>query len=105
MRQHPVYARNLLVPIAYLRPAIPIPYSHHERWDGAGYPEGLRGEAIPLEARFFAVVDIWDALTSPRPYRAAWPRARVRDHLASLAGTHLDPAAVDAFLRLGLGGV
>jgi putative two-component system response regulator len=100
MRRHPVYARDLLAPIAYLRPALAIPYGHHEKWDGTGYPQGLHGEAIPLAARLFAVVDIWDALTSDRPYRAAWPAAKAREHLRTLAGSHLDPAAVDAFLRL-----
>ncbi|MGH3114624.1 MAG: HD-GYP domain-containing protein, partial [Gaiellaceae bacterium] len=98
MRLHPVYALELLAPISFLRPALDIPYCHHERWDGAGYPRGIRGETIPGAARAFAVVDVWDALRSDRPYRAAWPEERVREHVASLAGTHLDPQAVDAFL-------
>ena len=75
MRRHPVYAYDLLSPIAYLRPALDIPYCHHEKWDGTGYPRGLRGEAIPLAARLFAVVDVWDALLSNRPYRPALARA------------------------------
>lgn len=100
MRRHPRYAYDWLSPIACLRPALEIPYGHHERWDGAGYPRGLQGEDIPLAARVFAVVDIWDALRSDRPYRQGWPEDRVRAHIASLAGTHLDPAVVSAFLAL-----
>lgn len=103
MSLHPVYAYELLHPIAYLRPALDIPYCHHEKWDGTGYPRGLKGEEIPLAARIFAVVDVWDALRSDRPYRAAWPETRVRDHICSLRGSHFDPAVVDAFIGLGLG--
>jgi putative nucleotidyltransferase with HDIG domain len=98
MRLHPVYAYELLRPIAFLRPALDIPYCHHEKWDGSGYPRGLRGTEIPLAARIFAVVDVWDALRSERPYRAAWPEERVRAHIASLAGTHFEPRIVEAFL-------
>jgi PAS domain S-box-containing protein/putative nucleotidyltransferase with HDIG domain len=98
MRRHPVYAHELLAPIAFLRPALDIPYCHHERWDGTGYPRGLRGAAIPLAARVFAVVDVWDALLSDRPYRAAWPEAQVRAYIHAQAGTHFDPAVVAAFL-------
>jgi putative nucleotidyltransferase with HDIG domain len=98
MRRHPEYARDLLEPIEYLRPALDIPYGHHERWDGAGYPRGLRGEAIPLAARIFAAADIWDALRSDRPYRPAWSNEDARAHVVSLAGTHLDPDVVRAFL-------
>jgi diguanylate cyclase (GGDEF)-like protein/PAS domain S-box-containing protein len=98
MRRHPGYAYNWLSPILYLRPALAIPYGHHEKWDGTGYPRGLAGEQIPLAARIFAAVDIWDALRKDRPYRRAWPEEKVRAHIASLAGTHLDPAVVDAFL-------
>jgi HD-GYP domain-containing protein (c-di-GMP phosphodiesterase class II) len=72
MRRHPEFAHEMLLPILYLRPALDIPYCHHERWDGTGYPRGLKGEEIPLTARIFAVVDVWDALTSDRPYRDAW---------------------------------
>jgi putative two-component system response regulator len=85
-----------------LRPALDIPYCHHEKWDGAGYPRGLQGEAIPLPARIFAVVDVWDALRSDRPYRRAWEADEVRDYIRRSAGTHFDPAAVAAFLQMDL---
>jgi putative nucleotidyltransferase with HDIG domain len=100
MRRHPVFAQELLAPIEYLRPALDIPYCHHEKWDGTGYPRGLAGEQIPLAARVFAAVDIWDALRSDRPYRAAWTADRTREHLASLSGSHLDPSVVTAFLAM-----
>lgn len=100
MREHPTYAYNWLKKIEFLHPALDIPYCHHERWDGTGYPRRLKGEEIPLAARIFAVVDIWDALSSDRPYRKAWPSKKVRDYIASLAGTHLDPNVVQAFLEL-----
>ncbi len=98
MRQHPTYAFELLSPITYLRPALDIPYCHHEKWDGTGYPRGLKGEQIPLAARIFAVVDVWDALRSRRPYRAAWPAEQVREHIRSLAGVHFDPSLATIFL-------
>ena len=100
MRQHPVHAYQLLSPIDYLRPALEIPYSHHERWDGTGYPLGLKGEEIPLSARIFSVVDIWDALISDRPYQAAWEEQRIRDYIQELAGKQLDPKVVKAFLEM-----
>src|SRR6185503_17954840 len=100
MRRHPQYARDLLAPIDFLAPALDIPLYHHERWDGSGYPQGLRGEEIPLVARIFAVVDVWDALRSDRPYRPALPDDAVLAHLRSNAGTHFDPAVVDTFLAL-----
>ncbi|MEK7323627.1 MAG: HD domain-containing phosphohydrolase [Chloroflexota bacterium] len=100
MRQHPQFAYNMLFPIAFLRSALDIPYCHHEKWDGTGYPRGLKGETIPLPARIFAVVDIWDALCSNRPYRPAWPRHEVREHISALAGTHFDSRVVEVFLRL-----
>jgi putative nucleotidyltransferase with HDIG domain len=100
MRRHPRFAYELLRPITYLRPALDIPYLHHEKWDGTGYPNGLAGEAIPLTARIFAVVDVWDALRSDRPYRAAWPVEKVRDHIRALAGSHFDRAVVETFLSL-----
>jgi HD-GYP domain-containing protein (c-di-GMP phosphodiesterase class II) len=100
MRQHPVHAYEMLAPIAYLQPALDIPYSHHEKWDGTGYPRGLRGEQIPLAARLFAVVDVWDALSSDRPYRPAWLKERVLEHIQSLAGSHFDPRVVEIFLRI-----
>jgi putative nucleotidyltransferase with HDIG domain len=102
MRQHPVLAYELLTPISYLRPAIDIPYCHHERWDGTGYPRGLRGDEIPLAARIFAVVDVWDALLSDRPYRRAWSGSSARQYISSLSGAHFDPDIVDAFERVYL---
>jgi putative nucleotidyltransferase with HDIG domain len=100
MKQHPEYAYKLLEPIAYLRPALDIPYCHHERWDGSGYPRGLKGEQIPLAARLFAIVDVWDALISDRPYRAAWSKEKVLAHIAEQSGKHFDPAVVEAFLKI-----
>jgi PAS domain S-box-containing protein len=100
MRRHPTYAYELLSPIAFLRPALDIPYGHHEKWDGTGYPRGLKGDQIPLSARIFAVVDVWDALCSDRPYRPAWPKEKVRAHIRSLAGTHFDRQVVAQFLKL-----
>jgi len=100
MQQHPDLVYQLLSPIEYLRPALDIPYCHHEKWDGTGYPRGLKGNQIPLSARIFAVVDVWDALRSDRSYRKAWDEEEVRDHIRSLSGTHFDPTIVPAFLRL-----
>ncbi len=100
MRRHPASAYDLLSPVPYLRPALDIPYCHHEKWDGTGYPRCLQGDRIPLAARVFAVADVADALLSDRPYRPAWSPDRVSAHIASLAGTHFDAAVVDAFLRL-----
>ncbi|HYP18794.1 MAG TPA: PAS domain S-box protein [Chloroflexia bacterium] len=100
MRLHPVYAYQWLSSIEYLRPALDIPYCHHEKWDGSGYPRGLKGEQIPRAARIFAIVDVWDALRSDRPYRPAWSEEKVRDHLRALSGTHFDPEVVSAFLSL-----
>jgi PAS domain S-box-containing protein len=100
MRRHPQHAYDWLSPIAFLHLALDIPYCHHEKWDGTGYPRGLKGQQIPLSARIFAAVDIWDALRSDRPYRARWPEARVLDHIRSLSGTHLDPLVVESFLRV-----
>lgn len=100
MRKHPVYAFEMLYPIAYLRPALDIPHYHHERWDGTGYPCGLKGEEIPLAARIFAVVDVWDALCSDRPYSKKWSLEEAQDYIRSLAGTQLDPKIVEVFLAL-----
>jgi HD-GYP domain-containing protein (c-di-GMP phosphodiesterase class II)/AmiR/NasT family two-component response regulator len=100
MRMHPVYAYQWLSPIAYLRPALDIPYCHHERWDGSGYPRGLKGEEIPLAARIFAVVDVWDALCSDRPYQKAWKINDVIDYIRSGSGTHFDPKIVEVFLKI-----
>lgn len=91
MKKHTVYAYEMLSPIRYLRSALDIPYAHHEKWDGTGYPLGLKGDQIPLTARIFAVVDVWDALRSDRRYRTSWPVEKVRNHLHSLAETHFDP--------------
>ena len=98
MRRHPQLAYELLAPIRYLQPALDIPYHHHERWDGAGYPHQLKGAEIPLAARIFAIVDVWDALTSDRPYRPAWSRARTLAYIREQAGSHFDPAVTEAFL-------
>ncbi len=100
MRKHPEFAYQLLSPIQYLQEALDIPYCHHEKWDGTGYPRGLRGEEIPLVARFFAVIDVWDALCSDRPYRPAWPKEKVIEHIRSLSGTHFDPNVVKHFLEM-----
>jgi HD-GYP domain-containing protein (c-di-GMP phosphodiesterase class II) len=100
MRMHPVYAYDLLSHIAYLRQALNIPYYHHEKWDGTGYPRGLKGEAIPLTARIFAVVDVWDALISDRPYRAAWTKEQAREYIRTSAGTHFDPQVVAVFMQM-----
>ena len=102
MRLHPTFAHQLLEPIEYLRPALAIPYCHHEKWDGSGYPRGLKGEEIPLAARIFAVVDVWDALTSDRPYRPAWSPERALEQIRNDAGRHFDPQVVSAFLALEL---
>jgi HD-GYP domain-containing protein (c-di-GMP phosphodiesterase class II) len=100
MRQHPQYAYDLLSPIPYLRPALDIPYCHHEHWDGSGYPRGLKGTQIPLSARLFSIVDIWDALLSDRPYRNAWTRDKVIEYLKEISGSILDPKIVAAFLDM-----
>jgi len=100
MRQHPSYAYQLLEPIAFLRPALDIPYCHHEKWDGTGYPRGLKGNAIPLAARIFAVVDVWDALRSDRPYRAGWCAEQIREYIREQSGQHFDPDVVAAFWTL-----
>ncbi|HNK62491.1 MAG TPA: PAS domain S-box protein [Anaerolineales bacterium] len=100
MHQHPTYALNMLLPITYLRAALDIPYCHHEKWDGSGYPRGLKGDQIPFVARIFAIVDVWDALRSDRPYRPKWDLEKVRAHLREQSGTHFDPQVVEAFLRM-----
>jgi HD-GYP domain-containing protein (c-di-GMP phosphodiesterase class II) len=99
MRKHTTYAYEMLFPIEYLQPALDIPYCHHERWDGTGYPRGLRGDEIPLAARLFAVVDVWDALRSDRPYRKSWSEDKAREYIRSQSGTHFDPKVVELFLR------
>jgi putative two-component system response regulator len=100
MKRHPAFARDMLMPIRHLRQALEIPYCHHEKWDGTGYPRGLQATAIPLQARIFAVVDVWDALTSDRPYRKAWSEAQALQHIREQSGKHFDPEIVDAFLAL-----
>lgn len=100
MKKHTQYAYDMLSPIAYLKPALDIPYCHHEKWDGTGYPRGLKGEIIPLFARIFAVADVWDALRSDRPYRKSWPEDKVRAHLIEQTGSHFDPQVMEKFLDL-----
>jgi putative nucleotidyltransferase with HDIG domain len=100
MRRHPEYAYQFLEPIEYLHPALDIPYCHHEKWDGSGYPRGLRGEEIPLVARIFAIVDVWDALISNRPYRTAWSQKKALEYIKRQSGIHFDPAVVEAFLKI-----
>jgi HD-GYP domain-containing protein (c-di-GMP phosphodiesterase class II) len=100
MRMHPVNAYNLIYPIEYLRDALDIPYCHHEKWDGSGYPRGLMGEEIPLAARIFAFADVWDAMTSDRYYRAALPDAEVREYFLQNRGKHFDPLITDIFLNM-----
>lgn len=101
MKKHPVYAYELLSPIRYLKSAaIDIPYCHHEKWDGTGYPRGLNGEQIPFSARMFAVVDVWDALTSDRPYRKAWSKEESLAYIKEQSGQHFDPKVVEIFLSI-----
>jgi putative nucleotidyltransferase with HDIG domain len=100
MRQHPKYAFELLLPVNYLQPALDIPYNHHERWDGQGYPRQLKGEQIPLAARIFAVVDVWDALTSDRPYHPAWAEDDAMEYLRAHSGTRFDPRVVAEFTKM-----
>jgi PAS domain S-box-containing protein/putative nucleotidyltransferase with HDIG domain len=98
MKKHTTFAYEMLSPIRYLRAALDIPYAHHEKWDGSGYPLGLKGEQIPLVARIFAVADVWDALRSDRHYRSSWSVEKVREHIRSIAGTHFDPHIVQVCL-------
>jgi putative nucleotidyltransferase with HDIG domain len=100
VQQHPQAAYKLLSPIPFLRPALDIPYCHHERWDSSGYPRGLKGEEIPLAARIFSVVDVWDALTSDRPYRKAWTRQETLDYILSESGRFFDPDVVSVFSQI-----
>jgi putative two-component system response regulator len=89
----------MLEPIAYLRDALDIPHCHHEKWDGTGYPRGLAGTQIPLEARLFAIVDVWDAITADRPYRKGWSRKKALKYIREQSGKHFDPKMVDIFLQ------
>lgn len=100
MRQHPINAHRLLSKIPYLRSALDIPYYHHEKWDGSGYPLGLKGEQIPLSARIFSVVDVYDALSHDRPYRSAWPKEKIIDYIKEQSGRYFDPRVVETFLDI-----
>jgi putative nucleotidyltransferase with HDIG domain/PAS domain S-box-containing protein len=100
MRKHPLFAYEMLQPINFLKHSLDIPYCHHEKWDGSGYPRGLKGEEIPLAARIFAIVDVWDALRSDRPYREGWSVEKVLDHIRSQSGKHFEPKVVEVFLSL-----
>ena len=96
----PQYAYDMLASVTYLQKALDIPYCHHEKWDGSGYPRGLKGEQIPLAARIFAVVDVWDALSSDRPYRKAWQPEDVLGYIQDQAGKHFNPDVVELFFKL-----
>jgi putative two-component system response regulator len=100
MEMHPVLAYEMLAPIEFLQGALDIPYCHHEKWNGKGYPRGLMGTDIPLPARIFSVVDVYDALTSDRPYRASWPKEKAIDHLVEEKNKSFDPQAVDRFVEI-----
>ena len=100
MRQHPVWAYEMLSSIRYLQPALDIPYCHHEKWDGTGYPRGLKGDAIPISARIFAVADVWDAITSDRPYRRGWSEEDALKYIEEQSGKYFDPGVVQEFFRL-----
>ena len=97
---HPDYAREFLTDIDYLEPALEIPYGHHEKWDGTGYPQRQKGEQIPLAARIFAIVDVWDALSNNRPYRKAWSKKKILSHLRNNSGSHFDPQVVETFVKM-----
>jgi len=99
MRKHPQLAYDMLEPIAYLRDALNIPYCHHEKWDGTGYPRGLAGTQIPLEARLFAIVDVWDAITTDRPYRKGWSRQKALNYIREQSGKYFDPKLVEMFMQ------
>ena len=100
MRQHPIYANDILGQIKYLEPAISIPYCHHEKWDGTGYPRQLKGEDIPFAARIFSIIDVWDALISQRPYHPPWDRNKALTYIREQSGKHFDPQIVEKFLRM-----
>ena len=98
IKRHPLIAHDILSNIAFLRTSIDIPYSHHEKWDGSGYPQGLAGKKIPIAARCFAIVDVWDALIHPRIYKPAWPEEKVLQHIQEQSGIHFDPNITKIFL-------
>jgi HD-GYP domain-containing protein (c-di-GMP phosphodiesterase class II) len=102
VRRHPAYAYSLIKKIPYLQNSIDSPYCHHEKWDGTGYPQGLKGEQIPIDARIFAVTDVWDALRSNRPYRSAWTANQARNYILQQSGKHFDPQVVEKFFELAL---
>lgn len=100
MRKHPEFAHEMLRSISFLHQALEIPYCHHEKWDGTGYPRGLKGEEIPLSARIFAVADVWDALRNDRPYRRSWNVEKVLRYIKDQTGKHFDPQVADVFLKI-----
>jgi putative nucleotidyltransferase with HDIG domain len=100
VKKHPEIAYKLLKPIPFLRRALEIPYSHHEKWDGSGYPQGLKGGEIPISARIFAIADVWDALSNNRPYNKAWPREKIIEYMKEQSGIHFDPRLVQLFLEM-----
>ena len=100
MQKHPIFAYEMLILIPFLHDALEIPLYHHEKWDGSGYPHGLKGEDIPLAARVFAVVDTWDALVNNRPYRKAWSIRKALSHIREQSGKHFDPQVVETFLKI-----
>jgi putative nucleotidyltransferase with HDIG domain len=100
MKEHPLHALEMLRPIHYLQQALDIPLNHHEKWDGSGYPHGLKEEEIPLAARLFAVVDVWDAITSDRSYRPAWSDEKALEFIKAESGKHFDPKVVEKFIFL-----
>ncbi|NUM44878.1 MAG: HD domain-containing protein [Anaerolineales bacterium] len=101
VRKHPGYAYELLAPINFLKPALEIPFYHHEKWDGSGYPNGLKGEQIPLSARIFSIIDVWDALRFSRPYREeSWSEYKIIHYIQQQSGCHFDPAMVKAFVTM-----
>ena len=102
IQQHPIYAFEMLKPIKFLHPALDIPYCHHEKWDGSGYPRGLKGEAIPFAARIFSIIDVWDALVSDRPYRKGINPVEVKNSIREQSGLHFDPRVVDVFLKMDI---
>ena len=100
IHMHPFYAHEIIGSIDLLKSTLDIAYCHHEKWDGSGYPRGLKGEQIPLAARLFAIVDVYDALTSDRPFRKAWSKAKALNYVREQSGQHFDPQVVAAFLKL-----
>ncbi len=97
---HAEYGYRILADVPFLQKALEVPHYHHEKWDGSGYPAGLKGEDIPFTARIFAIVDVWDALISDRPYRKAWSREKTREHILEGAGKHFEPRLVSEFINL-----